>query len=125
MYAYSMAAAHENLPHLRMDHFMISNTDSPGEGWEWIDALEDPCLPPIDGIYFPGKPLPTFVHFCQGYHIGELTFQKRRVPKNIFSCEHPMLLEPPNDVHNADYMFKKGEVYLYSLGLSILERNNI
>ena len=33
MYAYSMAAAHEQLPHLRMDHFMVSNIDvDVGEG---------------------------------------------------------------------------------------------
>ena len=31
MYAYSMAAAHENLPHVQFEHFMISNTDSPGD----------------------------------------------------------------------------------------------
>lgn len=33
MYAYSMAAAHQELPHLRMDHFMVSNIDiDEGEG---------------------------------------------------------------------------------------------
>ena len=46
MYAYSMAAAHENLPHLRMDQFMVSNTECGGEGWDWVDALDDPCEPP-------------------------------------------------------------------------------
>jgi hypothetical protein len=33
MMAYSMAAAHQELPHLRMDHFMVSNVDVvTGEG---------------------------------------------------------------------------------------------
>ena len=32
MYAYSMAAAHENLPHLQLENWMVSNTDvHPGE----------------------------------------------------------------------------------------------
>ena len=50
MYAYSMAAAHEKLPHLRMDNWMVSNTEAGGEGWAWIDALEDPCMPPNDEV---------------------------------------------------------------------------
>lgn len=41
MYAYSMAAAHEQLPHLRMDHFMVSNIDmDAGEG-AWLMHLHD------------------------------------------------------------------------------------
>ena len=50
MYAYSMAAAHEKLPHLRMDNWMVSNTQAGGEGWAWIDALDDPCVPPDDEV---------------------------------------------------------------------------
>ena len=50
MYAYSMAAAHEKLPHLRMDNWMVSNTEAGGEGWAWIDALDDPCMPPDDEV---------------------------------------------------------------------------
>ena len=32
MYAYSMAAAHEQLPHFTMYHYMVSNTFIDGEG---------------------------------------------------------------------------------------------
>jgi peptidyl serine alpha-galactosyltransferase len=32
MFAYSMAAAHQQLPHLRVDHFMVSNIDVDEEG---------------------------------------------------------------------------------------------
>eukprot|EP01042_Synura_sphagnicola_P001000 gene1000-1128_t len=103
MYAYSMGAAHERLPHLQVDHYMVSNTDAGGEGWQWVDLLEDVCAPPQNGIYFPGKPLPTFAHHCQFYRAGEMGFQKRRIPHNIFSCESPLLLEPPVDLGFVDY----------------------
>ena len=49
MYAYSMAAAHDNLPHLQLENYMVSNTDSPGEGWPLVDALDDACVPPDEG----------------------------------------------------------------------------
>lgn len=39
MYAYSMAAAHQELPHLTLMNYMISNTDMDEEGWPFIDAL--------------------------------------------------------------------------------------
>ena len=110
MYAYSMAAAHEGLPHLQVEHYMVSNTEvEPGEGWPWVDALEDVCAPPTEqGIFFPGKPLPTVMHYCQFFRAGELGFQKRRVPKKIFSCDHPMMQEPPPDLGSVDYRVKDG-----------------
>jgi len=110
MYAYSMGAAHERLPHLQVDHYMVSNTDAGGEGWQWVDLLEDVCAPPQNGIYFPGKPLPTFAHHCQFYRAGEMGFQKRRIPHNIFSCESPLLLEPPVDLGFVDYKVNDAKV---------------
>jgi hypothetical protein len=111
MYAYSMAGAHVELPHLRMDHYMVSNVDvGIGEGWKWVDELHDVCEPPVDGIYFPGKPLPTFLHYCQFFRSTEIGFQKRRVYKDIFSCEQDMLLEPPKDLGFATYMIRNGKV---------------
>jgi len=108
MYAYSMAAAHEQLPHLQGEHFMVSNTEvDPGEGWPWVDRLEDACAPPnAQGIYFPGQPLPTVMHYCQFFRAGELGFQKRRIPKKIFSCDHPMMAEPPADLASVNYRVK-------------------
>jgi peptidyl serine alpha-galactosyltransferase len=95
MYAYSMAAAHEDLPHLRVDHFMVSNVEAGGEGWKWIDALgDDVCRPPVDGIYHPEHPLPTFLHYCQTYQGLRMHFQKRSIPQNIFSCESSLFPEP-------------------------------
>jgi hypothetical protein len=97
MYAYSMAAAHEQLPHLRLDHYMVSNVDAGGEGWQWVDSLEDACIAPENGIYYGDKPMPTLVHYCQGYSFGDFVFQKRRVAHDIFSCEKPLLKDPPID----------------------------
>lgn len=111
MYAYSMAAAHEELPHLQVEHYMVSNTEvEPGEGWPWVDRLDDVCAPPnAQGIYFPGEPLPTFMHYCQFFRAGELGFQKRRIPKRIFSCDHPMMAEPPPDLGSVGYRVKDGK----------------
>ena len=54
MYAYSMGAAHEKLPHFQMEQHMVSNNEAGGEGWPFIDALDDPCQTPNDeGIYCP------------------------------------------------------------------------
>lgn len=68
MYAYSMAAAHERLPHLQVDHHMVSNVDSGGEGWAWVDELDNVCTPPNEeGVFYEGHNLPTVAHFCQSY----------------------------------------------------------
>jgi len=109
MYAYSMAAAHEQLPHLQLKNMLVSNTDAGGEGWDWIDKLNNTCVPPVNGIYFPDLPMPTMVHFCQGYRAGPLGFAKRQVPKNIFSCEQSLLLQTPDDLGFVDYRIKDGK----------------
>ena len=106
-----MAGAHEELPHLRMDNYMVSNVAmSNGEGWKWVDKLDDVCKPPVNGIYFPDKPLPNFLHYCQFFRSREIGFQKRRVKKDIFSCEQDLLLEPPSDLGFATYMIRNGNV---------------
>lgn len=79
MYAYSMAAAHERLPHLSLHSYMVSEPDGRDEGWEWIDQMDDVCVPPVDGIYFPGQPLPNVFHYCQSYRAATLGFAKRQV----------------------------------------------
>jgi len=110
MYAYSMAAAHEELGHLRMDHFMVSNTFAGGEGWPWVDALEDACLPPdANGHFQPDVPLPSVVHFCQNYRVGDLQFAKRKMSKTAFTCDHPLLVEPPTNLGKVTYRYKNGK----------------
>jgi len=124
-----MGAAHEKLPHFIMEQMMVSNTEAGGEGWSHVDKMdaESVCIPPSesDGIFFPnaGQNVPTVMHFCQFYRAGDLGFQKRRVPKDIFSCDQDMLMEPPLDLALLGYRIKNGVVsiklYLYIILLSI------
>jgi hypothetical protein len=62
MYAYSIAAAHLELPHVSLDNYMTSNARAGGEAWPFIDEIDfkDVCaqdlsttdrkLPVSDGI---------------------------------------------------------------------------
>ena len=74
MFAYSMAAAHQELPHLTLTNYMVSNTEMDEEGWDHVDKLgSNVCQPPThEGIYFPGKLLPTVLHYCQFFRAGLL-----------------------------------------------------
>jgi hypothetical protein len=111
MYAYSMAAAHEELPHFTAHHWMVSNTFANDEGWPWIDVLgDDVCQDPVNGVFYPERPFPTLLHYCQFFRAGELGFQKRRIKKSIFACDSPMMAEPPRDLGKVTYKNRDGEV---------------
>lgn len=106
-----MAAAHEKLPHLQVDNYMVSSSDAGGEAWPHVDSLPEVCVPPDDdGIFYKGRPMTTLVHYCQPYRAGELSYLKRRVPHNIFSCESPMFVDVPRDLAKATYRVKGGQV---------------
>ena len=65
MYAYSMAAAHTELPHFTLMNLMVSNVHAGDEGWKYIDSLgDDVCVPPVDGVFYPGT------LFILGYFIN-------------------------------------------------------
>jgi len=111
MYAYSMAAAHTNLPHLTMRHFMISNIDMDEEGWVYIDALgDDVCVDPVEGVYYPDHLLPNILHYCQFYRAGEIGFQKRRIKKTLFECDSSMMAGLPSNLGTLRYKNRDGEV---------------
>lgn len=111
MFAYSMAAAHTNLPHLTLMNYMVSNTDMDEEGWNFIDSLgSEVCVPPTNGIFYPGKILPTVLHFCQFYRCDVFGFQKRRIPKYLFSCDYPLLRDLPSNLGNSTFKNRDGEV---------------
>lgn len=111
MYAYSMAAAHTELPHFTLHNLMVSNVHADDEGWKWIDALGDNvCEDPVDGVYYPGHNMPAVLHFCQFYRAAEIGFQKRRIKKELFNCDSPMMLELPKDLGTVDYKNRDGEV---------------
>jgi len=115
MYAWCLAAAHHDLPHRRLDHYMVSNVGSPGEGWDFINAMEDVCdVPskPLDrkmGNQRQEQQLPTFLHYCQRYIARDFLFAKRRFPKNFFTCEHPYFTMPSKDLQEADWGVKPAE----------------
>ncbi len=101
MYAYSIAAAHLQLPHLRLDHYMISNIDASGEGWPFVDRLEETY---VCGDYPDlGTQQPVFLHYCQFYRVEHWGFHKRRVDEHLFSCEAPLFLLPPEDLEDTHW----------------------
>lgn len=121
MFAYCIAAAHLNLPHQLIDHLMVSNTQVGGEGWNFVDNLtknvgsnhvcEIMTNTDVDSLHSPAStvPLPTVIHYCQRYIIGQWFFGKRRVPKNYFTCDHPLLKVPPMDLDEIEYKIAPGE----------------
>lgn len=111
MYAYSMAAAHEELFHVSVVNFMVSDIDSNSEGWNTIDNMEDESCS-TDGpneIFFKDIDLPNVLHYCQFYRIGDLGFHKRRLSKTFLNCEYPMFLEIDPRVSLLNYKNREGE----------------
>jgi peptidyl serine alpha-galactosyltransferase len=104
MFAFCIAAAHLNLKHQIIDSLMISDTDANGEGWPLIDKIpnEEIC----DFARHPDHEkyaLPSVVHMCQQYSVGsDWLFGKRQFPINFFSCEEPLLEEPPDKLGITD-----------------------
>jgi hypothetical protein len=106
MYAYQLAAADQKLPHGVVDSMMISGVDAYGEAWEYIDALpnEEVCrmgASPNPSAY----PLPTLLHYCQYYGVANVVFAKRSIPTNFFTCQSPLLEEPPLDAMSSQYAY--------------------
>jgi hypothetical protein len=54
--------------------------------------------------------MPSVLHFCQFYRAGEFGFQKRRIKKEMFNCDHPLMAELPRDIGKIDYKNRDGEV---------------
>ena len=120
MYAYCLAAADLQLPHDVVNSMMISCIDCYGEGkymyavvtrhqiflkkfinpfplgWDFVDQIADTqaCTA---GIY-PNKldtlSLPTTLHYCQSYGVGDVLFSKYSIPTDILTCDKPLLVEP-------------------------------
>lgn len=96
MYAYSMAAAHLNLPHFQMEQYMVSNVDAGAEGWPWVDQLADSCVPPdANGIFYPGQPVPSVLHFCQTFRLQGMQFHKGSHRDKFIDCETPPMPSIP------------------------------
>mmetsp|Transcript_17211 Transcript_17211/g.19652 ORF Transcript_17211/g.19652 Transcript_17211/m.19652 type:complete len:527 (+) Transcript_17211:223-1803(+) len=102
MYAFCIAAAHLGLKHQLVDSLMISNVSCGGEGWPMIDEI---TTDKVDSLCTyasqpdHGKfPVPSVIHFCQRYAIGDWFFGKRKMVKDFFECESPLMEFPPEDV---------------------------
>lgn len=110
MYAFCIAAAHLKLPFQLIDSLMISNIGVGGEGWPMVDKLPSENL--CDFAKRPQHdihPVPSVIHYCQRYTIGEWFFSKRRMVKDFFECDSPLLEEPPLDVvEKSDYKHPPG-----------------
>lgn len=103
MYAFCIAAAHAELPMQIAISLMVSDSNSGrAEGWSLIENMKKDklCNPSI----MEETVLPSVLHYCQRYMVGEYMFGKRRMPTNIFSCDSPLLKVPPRDiVQKYDY----------------------
>lgn len=111
MYAFCIAAAHLELPFQLIESLMVSNTGSGGEGWPMVDKLPHENLCEIAKKPNHEKdPVPSVIHLCQRYAVGEWFFSKRKMVKTFFECDSPLLEEPPsNIVLESDYQqFPKG-----------------
>jgi hypothetical protein len=96
MFAYCVAAAHLQLPHQIIDSLMVSNIDSTGEGWDFVDRIpeEEICFIPQNPSNQSAYPLPNVIHYCQDYSSGGIVFQKREMNRNFFTCESQLLDTP-------------------------------
>eukprot|EP00935_MAST-01C_sp_MAST-1C-sp1_P002169 g2169.t1 len=122
MYAYTMAAAHQDIKHVSLTNYMVS---SPGDGgeraWKYVDdaksiSCHDPKFP-------AGSPRPTFLHAAHHFKAcsggdwprdapgsstcdmskgSELwSLHKGHVPAVILRCEEPLMVQPPDDLINV------------------------
>jgi hypothetical protein len=100
MYACSIAVADYGIRPVQIDSLMVSNVNCGDEGWLWVDKVprDRGCDPTIvsDSSY----PLPTFLHYCQGYTVEDFRaghasqpgvapnwkYTKYQVPDAILDC---------------------------------------
>lgn len=104
MFAYSIAAAHAELPHNLVDSLMVSDAGVPpgGEGWDLVDAIpaDEVCGFCRHGQDHARKhALPSVLHLCQRYALGaDWFFAKRQVPPDLYECDAPLFAEPPREL---------------------------
>ena len=96
MYAYSLAAAHLNLPHQLARSFMISE-----QGDEAFDLVHsnDAFTPSQMCRHVPVAFKPHVLHYCHRYSLGKYVIGKHRSPDTFLgqpaSRAFPLLAEPP------------------------------
>jgi hypothetical protein len=131
MYAYCIAAADLQLPHVNVASLMVSgHTISDTEGWDFLEGIlsEDICRfgafvivkafeksreenVMVDKAFSNAVAnFPHVLHICQRYMVGEWFFSKRKLPHDYFSCESPILVTPPDNLGFAfNYRVRPGD----------------
>lgn len=105
MFAYSLAAAHLELPHQLAQSFMVSDWKEPGLELVTKNAdvqTEQMCR------NVPKETKPHVLHYCQRLALGKFIMSKHRLPDDFVgqqvSCAKPLLMEPPdNAAKKYDY----------------------
>ena len=111
MHAYSIAAAHLQLPHQLAKGFMLSDvTAHHQEAFGFLDNVtrQDACGGA--NINIPVDKLPLVMHYCQRYALGRWFFSKYKLREDFFDCDTPLLREPPTNVGTIYdwYIFPNG-----------------
>jgi len=108
MYAYCIAAAHLKLPHKLIVSGMISNTGSPlAEAWPFVDKIPANEICQIASTANHARyAVPNVIHYCQRYMIGKWFFGKRSMKRDFFTCESPLMAEPPQDIATCKFQIK-------------------
>lgn len=110
MFAFCIAAAHLELPHQIIDSLMVSNVGVGGEGWPMVDNFPKENLCELArNVDHKKYAVPSVIHFCQRYTVGNWFFSKRKMKKDFFTCESPLMEEPPNNiVAKSDFKLPPG-----------------
>jgi len=118
MYGYCMAAAMNNLRHEVVSHWMVSNPEMERENWRDIDALpaELVCQKGVSKtLHRTEHRLPVFYHYCQAAGRKEdWVFSKHRVPTDAFTCDKPLLAQPPPSIYGAEFGAHNNDVVEYT-----------
>ena len=122
-YAYCIAAAHLQLPHTLIDSLMISAAGIGGEGWKFIKEIppSETCsiastTSNTNDYHTSIRPLPSLIHYCQRYVVDAQYFWgKRKIPHDIFTCDHPLLTEPPLDLGQSSQHTEKDRLNAFMI----------
>jgi hypothetical protein len=110
MFAYCIGAAHVQLPHQFIDSLMVSAIDADGEGLvDKIPAWQVCRF--AKNIKHDQHAVPPVLHLCQRYFVNEWFFSKRKIPPEVFDCDQPLLMEPPEDLNVAEVDMDEGKAH--------------
>ena len=65
-----------------------------------IISNADTCICTFACFFFRFK----VIHFCQRYEVDKYFYAKRKVPHDIFTCDFPLLVEPPMNLGSGKYL---------------------